>query len=58
MTNLQAFQAEPVRQIELRDTEMGLISMAISMMANGKVGCLSQYDFEALKALEQRVARW
>lgn len=58
MTNLEAFQAETIRNIELRDTEMGLISMAISIMANSKIECLSQYDCEALKLLEQRVARW
>lgn len=58
MTNLEAFRAEPARTIDLNDTEMGLIAMAISMMANSKVGCLSQYDYEALKLLEQRVARW
>ena len=58
MTNLEAFQAETIRNIELRDTEMGLISMAISIMANSRIECLSQYDYEALKLLEQRVARW
>ena len=58
MTNIEAFKAEPIRQIELRDTEMGLISLAISQLANGSSGSLSQYDVEALKALEQRVARW
>jgi hypothetical protein len=58
MTNTEAFKAEPIRQIELRDTEMGLISLAISQLANGNSGALSQYDTEALKALEQRVARW
>jgi hypothetical protein len=58
MTNIEAFKAEPIRQIELRDTEMGLISLAISQLANGSSGSLSQYDLEALKALEQRVAHW
>jgi hypothetical protein len=58
MTNLEHFQTEPTRQIELRETEMGLISMAISTMANSRIGCLSQYDYDALKLLEQRVACW
>lgn len=57
--DLAAFQAEPVRQIELRETEMGLISLAISTMANSKGWeCLSGYDRVALAELERRVALW
>lgn len=54
-----AFQAEPIRQIELRDTEMGLIALAISRMANSEGWeCLSSYDRVALAELERRVASW
>lgn len=56
---LAAFQAEPVRQIDLRDTEMGLIALAISTLANSKgLECLNGFDRVALAELEKRVARW
>jgi hypothetical protein len=58
MTNAQVFRAEPIRLIELRDTEMGLIALAISQLANSQNQPLSQYDIEVLKELEKRVAIW
>lgn len=56
---LSAFQAEPIRPIDLRDTEMGLIALAIDTLANSKgLECLSGFDRVALAELEKRVARW
>lgn len=53
------FDTEPTRKLELRDTECGLIALAVSMLAVGPhLSCLSEYDREALKHLEQRVAHW
>jgi hypothetical protein len=58
MTNAEAFIAEPIRLIELRDTKMGLIALAIGQLANSQNQPLSQYDTEVLGELEKRVAIW
>jgi hypothetical protein len=62
MTNSGFVQAELTRKIELTETEMGLISLAVELMARSSHGIagfrLSEYDEKSLHLLAERVDRW
>lgn len=56
---LDRYNAEPTRRLEFRDSELGLIALAIERLASStEVEALAAGDRLALEFLAHRSARW
>jgi hypothetical protein len=59
LDQLDRYNAEPTRRLEFRDSELGLIALAIERLASStEIETLAAGDRLALEFLSHRSARW